>query len=298
MGDFEEAWRLQDQRLAGNCIPEGCNLSKVLQYRDIAGLGSQSKQAREIFPAHQIMTIVFDHFVADPAAIYRATLSTSHVYFVHQRFLAKSLSFARNEAVRRAASDLVLFIDADVVAQPDWARTLKASLSEEGVGVAGTRILPRWHVRPLRITRSRLVQDQYSVYDLGEERRSIRRVVGASFAIHRVRLGEDAYFDERLGRREGLLFGGEDSKLCRRAATGGLKIICDGRAFVRHQIAPERIRYRWVMQRFCCAGILRAQLGNAPNRSNPWELWDYLALPLVLPSYLAGFLWGKLQRAF
>ncbi|MDZ7752513.1 MAG: glycosyltransferase [Gammaproteobacteria bacterium] len=220
-------------------------------------------------------------------------LSRPGITFVHATIPANSLSYARNEAIRRATADMLLYIDSDAIAQPDWAATLRDALSADDVGVAGTKILPKWHGRPLLIARSRLVQDQYSLYDLGEEQRAIHRVVGASFGIHRARLGEQAYFDEKLGRREGILFGGEESDLCRRAAILGLKTLYDGGTHVYHQILPERLRYRWLLRRFFYAGVGRAQLGGAPNPSNPLGFWDYVALPVVLPFYAAGYRHGK-----
>lgn len=220
-------------------------------------------------------------------------LSRPELPFIHEAIPARSLSYARNEAIRRAASDFVLYIDSDAIARRDWAAILAETLGDDEVGVAGTRILPKWHGRPLLIARARLVQDQYSLYDLGDERKPIHRVVGASFGIHRARLGKQAYFDENLGRREGVLFGGEESDLCQRAAGLGLKTVYDGRTFVYHQILPERIRYGWVLRRFFYAGMGRAQLGGAPNPSSPLRFWDYVAIPVVLPFYAAGYRRGR-----
>ena len=223
-------------------------------------------------------------------------LSTPTMNFKHQEIPAKSLSFARNEAIRLAAADRILFLDADAVAEPNWASALDNALALDAVAVVGTRILPRWHRRPLIIARSGIVLDQYSIYDLGSEQRPIHRIVGASFGIHRGRLGSEAYFDEKLGRSKGTLLSGEESNLCRRAIEHGLKVLYEGRVLVYHQILPERISYRWVLRRFFYTGINRSQLGGAPNPSNSFDIWDYLALPVVLPSYIAGYLYGRYMR--
>lgn len=206
---------------------------------------------------------------------------------------AKSLSFARNAAVRRASAEAILFIDSDAVAQPGWAVAIATCLADGGVGVVGTRILPRWQGRPPLIARSRMVRDQYSIFDHGECRRSVPRVVGASFGLHRKRLGAEAYFEESLGRREGALLGGEESDLCQRVLRSGLNVVYEGRAAVHHQIHAERMCYRWILKRFFYAGLTRARLGGPPRPSHPLRLWDFVALPIVLPSYVTGYLYGK-----
>ena len=82
--------------------------------------------------------------------------------------------------------------------------------------IARSRIAPRWHQKPLLIVKSNIGLDQYPLYDLGVGRAQATRVVGTSFGIHREKLGQECYFDESLGSREGKLVGGEESDLCRR----------------------------------------------------------------------------------
>lgn len=220
-------------------------------------------------------------------------LSTANVTITHDVIPRNSLSFARNEGIRRAANELVFFVDADAVVESKWAAALARCLTQPGVGVAGTRILPRWHRRPLLIARASVVKDQYSIFDLGIEQTPIERVVGASFGIHRGRLGPEAYFDERFGRRKGMLYTGEESDLCLRVRRTGLEVVYEGRVVTYHQILPARISYRWVIRRFFYAGVARAQLGGAPKPANAMGVWDYLVLPLIGPSYVAGYQYGK-----
>lgn len=239
--------------------------------------------------------LVLDQTPSDAIAARCAELQSSMVRFRYETIPARGLSFARNQAIEKATHDVVLYIDADAVAEPRWARSLQDALVMDDVGLAGARIVPKWHRAPLLIARSLMVQDQYSILDLGSATRSVHRVVGAGFGLHRRRLKGDAYFDERLGRRAGTLLGGEESDLSRRVIARGLTILYVGKAVVHHQILRERIRYRWIMRRLYYAGFGRAVLGGAPNPSKPMATWDYLVLPVVLPVYAAGFLRGKLQ---
>jgi hypothetical protein len=197
--------------------------------------------------------------------------------------------------VAAARADSILFLDADAVASPDWARALHAALARDAVGLVGARILPTWHRQPLLIAASAVVRDQYSIFDLGPALRPFHRVVGAGFGLHRGRLGDEAHFDERLGRRPGSLLGGEESDLARRTLARGLRVLYEGHAVVQHQILPERISYRWILRRMFYAGLSRALLSGAPSPSRALSLTDYLAFPLVLPFYGAGYLAGRMQ---
>lgn len=226
-----------------------------------------------------------------------AALDNERVRFRYIRIPPRGLSHARNQGVTAAADDIVLFIDSDAVAEPGWARNLGETLARDGVGIVGSRILARWHESPLLIARSRMVLGCYSMLDLGPDQVAVDRVVGAGFGIHRGRLGPDAAFDESLGRRPGLLLGGEETELCLRAHNRGLAIFYDGRALVHHQVLPERISLAWVMRRFYFAGFERALIAGRLPRSPRWSSgWDYLAYAVTLPATLLGFWRGRRAR--
>ncbi|MFN2201388.1 MAG: glycosyltransferase family 2 protein [Caldilineaceae bacterium] len=220
-------------------------------------------------------------------------LDSATIRFRYAAIPATSLSFARNLAIDRATAPVILFMDADAVAEPDWARSLYDALRVEHVGMVGSRILPSWHRRPLLISKSLVVRDQYSIFDFGTQTFPFHRVVGTAFGLHRERLDREAYFDEGLGRREGSLLGGEETDLSRRVRRLGLDILYAGGAVVRHQILPARISYFWILRRFFYAGVTRALLGGPPAPSGAMNLWDYLVLPIVLPPYVVGYFVGR-----
>ncbi|WP_295543733.1 glycosyltransferase [uncultured Thiohalocapsa sp.] len=232
----------------------------------------------------------------NPSAAIRSRcqkMNLETVRFRYEAIPAKSLSFARNLAIDKAAAPVVLFMDADAVAEPNWALALYDALRTEHVGMVGARILPNWHRRPPLITKSLVVQDQYSIFNLGPQTLPFHRVVGAGFGLHRDRLGREAYFDERLGRREGSLLGGEETELSRRVSALGLDILYAGDAIIRHQIPPERASYGWILRRLFYAGVSRAMIGGSPSPSRAMNLWDFLVLPFVLPPYALGYLFGR-----
>ncbi len=221
------------------------------------------------------------------------TFNTENLNFTREQIPAKSASFARNTAIKKSEYDQILFIDSDVLAKPDWAVNMADAFLKEDVGVVGGRILLKWHKRPLLLARARIVKEQYSELDLGTGTKEVRKVVGASFAVNRKLLGSNAYFDENIGRREGRLFGGEETELCNRAQMAGLKVIYQGSAVVDHQVLPSRISYSWIFKRMFYAGYGRAQLGGQPSPSHQLGVWDYLFLPILLPFYISGFIKQK-----
>jgi glycosyltransferase involved in cell wall biosynthesis len=227
-----------------------------------------------------------------------AALANERISFRYVTIPPHGLSFARNRAIALSPNDVILFIDSDAVADPHWARLLAETLGRDGVGVAGGRIVPRWHGRPLLLARSRIVLSCYSMLDVGTGEMAIDRVVGAGFGVHRRHLGEDAKFDEGLGRRPGALLGGEETELCVRARARGLQTLYNGRALVEHQVLPERISNLWLMRRFYYAGFERALTAGRLRPSTQGRgFWDYVAYAVTLVPSLLGFWRGRRRRA-
>ena len=206
------------------------------------------------------------------------------------------LSAARNLALEEATHNHVMFLDADALAAPDFSANLAAELSHDDIAVAGGRILPKWPVREPLMARARAVYDQYSLLDLGDETQSYHRVVGAGFGVDMGKLPSDFRFDENLGRRDGRLFGGEESDFTNRARALGFRSVYVGKACVQHIIETERTQLGWIIKRLVYAGHGRAKMGGAPAPAGKRTLADWLLAPLYALPYALGWLWGKLSR--
>lgn len=72
--DFETAWRLQETRKQGKCIPTTCLAPQFLQYREMAAFPEQLRRFMAEVPEKQRMLILFDDFVADVGGTYRDVL--------------------------------------------------------------------------------------------------------------------------------------------------------------------------------------------------------------------------------
>jgi hypothetical protein len=72
--DFERAWRLRDARIRGENLPPLVIEPKLIQYRDVAMLGSQLQRLFGIFDREQVHVTLFDDFIDDTAAEDEAVL--------------------------------------------------------------------------------------------------------------------------------------------------------------------------------------------------------------------------------
>lgn len=236
--------------------------------------------------------LFLDQRVAEPLA--NSALLAGNLTLRIERGRLAGLSAARNRALAMAQHDLVLFLDADAVAQPDWAAHMANALGGANVAVAGSRIVPGWPGKPPAFTRATAILDQYSMLDLGRTTQEVGKVVGAGFGVNRAALPEGFAFDTALGRRDGRLFGGEETDFCHRARALGRKVVYCGEAEVTHLVEPERLRLGWLTRRMFHAGYGRSAQGGAPSPSRRLTGADWLYLPLYLPPYALGWLWRKL----
>jgi len=217
--------------------------------------------------------------------------------FKYLKIPAKSLSFARNYGMEIASNNHIAFIDPDAVAEKKWASNIiKEFKKDKSVGIIGGKIIPKFSGELHWYHKSRYVWDIYSVLDLGSEPKYVKKVVGANFAINR-ELTKDERFREDLGRREGKLFGGEETDFCERAARKGIKIKYVPNAIVYHYISNERLKLSWILKRFYYGGISRGLRGGKPEPGKArYSIRDCILLPIFIIPYIFGLIRGKLMN--
>lgn len=240
--------------------------------------------------------LVLDQREDEESRTYCRGLSTPDLTFEYDVIQVPGLSRARNRAIQSCETDLLLFIDPDAIADPDWAIGLAKTLSRTGVAVAGSRIIPAWKSDPPMLTRSPIVCEQFSLLDHGRSEQSVRKVFGAGFGLNLRTLDREARFDENLGRKPGGLLGGEETELCERARAGGHEVRYNGAAVVRHQISAERATNRWILRRLYYSGVTRARRGGKPRAAHRQRcLWNWLFFPAIVTPYAAGYFKEKIS---
>jgi len=224
-------------------------------------------------------------------------ISSGDITFEYNVIPALGCARARNIALRLCSTGVLLWTDPDVLLAPDWAETLSRMLKERNIAVVGGKILPCWSKSPRWYIKTNVMADHYSLIDLGPGERETDRIIGGSMGINVGLLGENAFFDERFGRKDGTLLGGVDTEFCQRIMRKGYAVYYVGQTTALHQIPEYRMKLSWIIQKFYYGGISRGMRGGRPQPMNKHrEMTDYAVLGAFAPFYLLGLLKGKKMK--
>ncbi len=156
------------------------------------------------------------------------------------RIDAANLSRSRNVGINLSSGELILFLDDDAFAEPDWILNIVEGYTDETIGGVGTRVYDhtgfRWQLNPL------LIDKFYNpLFDVSPplwafdypDAFTIPHILGASCSFRREALQSIGGFDEEI---EYFL---DESEVCRRISETGrtIKFLTSG-ASVHHQFAP------------------------------------------------------------
>lgn len=201
---------------------------------------------------------------------------------------SRGVAQSRNEAVRRAATRYVLFLDSDAVPAPGWSAAMARGFDEDRVAIVGARVIAAWEREPSRLLRSATAADWLSMFDLGDTPMEVPRVMGTSYAIDRERLG-DAPFDESLGRAPGVPLGHEEVRLALEAQAGGWRCWYAAGAVVRHHIPRSRATWPAMLRRAFVAGQeTRLEVSRLEPLPRRMTLGDHAFRALMAPSFVLG----------
>ena len=73
--DFQQAWEIENERrLNPSKLAKRCLEPKLVQYSQVAAIGSQLERAMQLIPRDQMHVILFDDFAANTASSYKGVL--------------------------------------------------------------------------------------------------------------------------------------------------------------------------------------------------------------------------------
>lgn len=252
--------------------PVDASLSLVIPVRDHT---DDLRALLDACPVAGAPTVVVDDGSADPTAVRRAVGERG---VVRRHEVSAGPGVARNSGWRSTDSELVVFLDADVLPEPAWLDPLLAHFEDPDVGM----VAPRVRSRDLQGTLLERYERERSPLDLGpDEARVVPRgrvsyVPTAAVVCRRAML-------EQLGGFDDAMRIGEDVDLVWRAIEAGWTVRYEPASVVTHR--PRRSWSALLRQRVtygsAAAPLDQRHPGQvAPVECNAWSLgsWALAAL--------------------
>ncbi len=171
------------------------------------------------------------------------------------------LSMARNTGAKVASAEILAYLDDDAVASSQWLRVLReAYQSNEKLAIAGGKVTLIW---PEGISPPKWLSTELSgnlgYYDLGESVVNINQPAltprGLNYSIRRTFLEQIGGFDTHLGRIGKKLLSNEELYTTELAIKQGWQVAYLPEALVAHNVAPERVKPSWFIERGWWQGI-------------------------------------------
>ena len=153
--------------------------------------------SRQTVPPWQVIVVV-DH---NPA-LYDLLAAEYPDHEVISNKFERGLSGARNTGIEQAAGDVVVFLDDDARAQPQWLETLLASYHDASVLGVGGVVLPDWSSpgRPAWLPEEFLWVVGCSYRGQPEVRAEVRNPIGANMSFRRSAFERAGFFNSWVGR--------------------------------------------------------------------------------------------------
>ena len=223
---------------------------------------------RQTMPPSQVI-VVSDHNLA---LADRLAAEYPDLEVVSNKF-EKGLSGARNTGIEHAAGDVVVFLDDDAWAQPQWLETLLASYDDESVLGVGGVVVADWSSpgRPAWLPEEFLWVVGCSYRGQPEVKAEVRNPIGANMSFRRSAFDRAGFFDSSVGRTlaSSRPLGCEETEFSIRLRTlsPGARIIYEPHAVVYHHVDRSRATWRYFLGRCRAEGCSKARVSQLSGAS-------------------------------
>lgn len=171
------------------------------------------------------------------------------------------LSAARNRGAKEASSEILAYLDDDAVATPQWLGVLhEAYQNNEKLAIAGGKVYLIWPegMEPPPWLSPGLAGN-LGYYDLGDSPVNIDSPGltprGLNYSIRGIFLEKIGGFDTSLGRVGKKLLSNEELHTTELALKQGWQVTYLPEALVGHNVAPERVKPSWFIERGWWQGV-------------------------------------------
>ena len=180
----------------------------------------------------------------------------------------RSVTDARNEAVKHADGDVYAFIDDDAIAAPDWLENL-AEGYKQGYPAVGGRAAPIWEAseqQPWTLPQEMwwlvgVTHRGFVDLDQENEEQEVRNTYACNFSVRAEVFDTLGGFQQDLGKDYGHNYQAEEAELghrMRKALDKGTLYIPE--ALVHHKVFPIQQTLGYLLDRAFWQGFAKAQL--------------------------------------
>lgn len=235
----------------------------------------------------EALVIVVDH---NPELHRRLRDALPDVEVVENR-RSQGLSGARNTGIDVTDSDVIVFLDDDAVAAPDWLSHLSGAFTHHSIAGVGGTTLPRWDT-----AKPSWFPDEFywtiGCSFTGRQPGEVRNLLGGNASFRREVFAVAGGFPENMGRNsaDARPLGAEETELCIRATQWrpAWRFLFEPRAVIWHRIPEQRARFDYFRSRCYAEGLSKAALvGSLGARDGLSEERRY-----VIQTLTRGFLRG------
>ena len=171
------------------------------------------------------------------------------------------LSVARNTGAAAAQGAILAYLDDDAVASSNWLNSIYAAYqTNERLAIAGGKVTLLWiagMIAPEWLSAG--LAGNLGAYDLGDAFLYIEQPQftprGLNYSIRKAFLDQVGGFDPNLGRVGKNLLSNEELHMTDLALQQGWQVAYLPDALVAHNVAPERVKRQWFLNRGWWQGI-------------------------------------------
>ena len=211
------------------------------------------------FPGSFEVVVVDNASKDNTREVVEARLPNPKLEYVYEPITG--LSVARNTGAKTASAEILAYLDDDAVASSQWLRVLyEAYQSNNKLAIAGGKVTLIWpeDINPPKWLSVEL-SGNLGYYDLGNSVVYIDQPGltprGLNYSIRRTFLEQIGGFDINLGRVGNKLLSNEELYTTELALKQGWLVAYLPEALVAHNVAPERVKPSWFIERGWWQGV-------------------------------------------